>query len=694
MGTKWLTTMKPSFQTEWLALPPKETHQVLEKIALLTQDPTPDAKVKKQLPHLHGKLHRIRSGDYRIFYTFEQPYISLLALRRRDDDTYDEDFDVEFLGGFNPQYDGGTRVAQPDWHRILAPHTPEKRPLPEPISKELLMNLFVPGEYHTRLLPIQTEEDLLDCFGVPDEILLKIDEVMFERPLTQVIQQPDYLVQEVEDLQRFKEGKLLGFLLKLSPEQEKVARWSMNATGPTQITGGPGTGKSTVALYRVQSLIQNLHKMGQPTPLILFTTYTNALVKSSEQLLQQLLGDDMQYVVLQTADKIVWDILARSEQVRKNVFAQDSTLAGVLKMSMKRIQSTDTKKQMKVLERLDDDYLLEEICQVILARRITSQQDYLAADRRGRKSRLSNAQREAVWQVYEMFVRLLVKIRKETWQQGRLRAESIFASDHDFKPYDAVVVDEAQDLDPSVLRILVKMCKAPNRFFITADPNQSIYRSGFTWSDVHESLKFQGRRTTALKTNYRTTRQISDAALSYLANGAVEDESKNSTHLYHGPMPLVRKVCSEDEEVQLLSRFLQETAHECRLSLGSCAVLCPTQAVSIFMVKELDRLGVRAAFMTGQSLDLKFSGVKVMTIHSSKGLEFPIVAMAGFINTRYAKVLENARDEGREEILERYRRTLFVGMTRAMRALLVLVPVQTNSPLLQGFDETYWNLGG
>ena len=362
-------------------------------------------------------------------------------------------------------------------------------------------------------------------------------------------------------------------------------------------------------------------------------------------------------------------------------------------MAMKRIQSTDTKQQMKVLERLDDDYLLEEICQVILARRITSQQDYLAANRRGR-IRLSNAQREAVWQVHEMFVRLLVKIRKETWQQGRLRAESIFASDHDFKPYDAVVVDEAQDLDPSVLRILVKMCKAPNRFFITADPNQSIYRSGFTWSDVHESLNFQGGRTRGLKTNYRTTRQISDAAQSYLANGVVEDESRNSTHLYRGPMPLVRKVCSEDEEVQLLSRFLQETAHECRLSPGSCAVLCPNRPVSIFMVKELDRLGVRAAFMSGQSLDLKFSGVKVMTIHSSKGLEFPIVAIAGFINTRYAKVLENARDEGREEVLKRYRRTLFVGMTRAMRTLLVVIPEQSNSPLLQGFDTKYWNFGG
>src|SRR6266849_10932324 len=101
MSIQWLTTMKQSFQTDWLALPPKEAHQVLEKIALLAQDPTSDAKVKKQLPHLHGKLHRIRSGDYRIFYTFEQPYISLLALRRRDDDTYDEEHDVEFLGGLD-----------------------------------------------------------------------------------------------------------------------------------------------------------------------------------------------------------------------------------------------------------------------------------------------------------------------------------------------------------------------------------------------------------------------------------------------------------------------------------------------------------------------------------------------------------------------------------------------------------------
>ena len=77
MTTEWRITQKPDFYKALLALSPKETHQVLEKINLLAQDPTPDAKVKKQLKHIDPRLHRIRAGDYRIFYTFEEPYISL-----------------------------------------------------------------------------------------------------------------------------------------------------------------------------------------------------------------------------------------------------------------------------------------------------------------------------------------------------------------------------------------------------------------------------------------------------------------------------------------------------------------------------------------------------------------------------------------------------------------------------------------
>ena len=138
MSTEWRITQKPDFFKALLALPSKEMHQVLEKINLLVQDPTPDAKVKKQLKYMNGKLHRIRSGDYRIFYTFEQPYISILAMRRRNDDTYDEDMDVEFLGGLDPHLEKtqAGKVAQPDWEQTLAPKEPEKRQLPEPMKAQ------------------------------------------------------------------------------------------------------------------------------------------------------------------------------------------------------------------------------------------------------------------------------------------------------------------------------------------------------------------------------------------------------------------------------------------------------------------------------------------------------------------------------------------------------------------------------
>ena len=91
MGSQWYTMIKPTFQTEWLTLPEKEGHQVLEKIALLTQDPLPDGMVKQKLQDMNGKFHRIRAGNYYIFYTFEKPYINLLAIRPRNVTTYQED---------------------------------------------------------------------------------------------------------------------------------------------------------------------------------------------------------------------------------------------------------------------------------------------------------------------------------------------------------------------------------------------------------------------------------------------------------------------------------------------------------------------------------------------------------------------------------------------------------------------------
>src|SRR6266700_1317881 len=696
MATIWLTTMKPGFTNEWLALPPKEARQVLEKINLLAKDPTPDAKVKKQLKHIDPRLHRIRAGDYRIFYTFEEPYISLLGVRRRREDTYDEDVDVDFLGGLDLVLESTTKEAQPDWERLLAPKEPEKRRLPEPITEELLTNLRVPKECHARLLPIATEGDLLDCPGVPDDYKLKIDEYMFERPLVEVLQQPDYLLTDVNDLLRYKEGELLGFLLKLSPEQEKYVTWGINASGPTLLKGGPGTGKSTIALYRVRSLVQELRKKGRNDFRILFTTYTNALVKSSEQLLQQLLGDDVRYVEVQTADKIVMKLLGRVGAITK--FVDDYHLTHLVQQAVKQVSlagnAVQQQAQRQALERLSSDYIQQEISQVIVARQIYSLQVYLATPRPGRRVRLNVVQRQAVWSVYETLKQLLQQRGEETWQQARAKAESLIAGGMVGLNYDAVMIDEAQDLDPSALRLLVRMCNQPNSVFITADANQSIYGSGFNWSDVHERLKFQGR-TSILRVNYRSTREIGEAAQSYLSASMLDDEQVERSYVNSGPAPVVRMIRSGGEEVQLLSRFLPAAAREFRLSTGACAVLCPTAKAGKAIAAELTHRGIEATFMPGQELNLSRPGVKVLTLKSAKGLEFPVVALAGFSDSGwYTNVPTSVPAEEREEFLAMDRRTMFVGMTRAMRALLVFVPVQARSPLLEGFDGAYWNLGG
>jgi superfamily I DNA/RNA helicase/mRNA-degrading endonuclease RelE of RelBE toxin-antitoxin system len=686
MGIQWFTLIKPTFQTEWLTLPEKESHQVLEKIALLTQDPLPDGMVKQKTQDLNGHFHRVRAGNYYIFYTFEKPYINLLAIRHRGDTTYQDGNAAAFLEGSVLDFRAATSLVQTERRDALPAPSREKIQLPEPITPALLTSLHTPLQYRDRLLTLQTREDLLDCPGGPDEILRQIDEYMFEKPLSEIAHQPDYLLSNVGDLQRYKNGELLSFLLRLAPEQERAANWALDSTGPTQVKGKPGTGKSTVALYRVHSILKKLRAAGQSNPHILFTTYTNVLVESSRQLLGQLLGADIACVEVSTADKLVIKLLGASSRI-----AQDGTLSWFIQKAVKQVLVEEDHRQ-RFLKKLSYNYLLQEITQVIIARKITTQEQYLRVERAGRRVGLTESERKIVWHIHEIFLGFMRERRLETWEQVRLRAEELLTKDSHPVSYDAVVVDEAQDLDPSVLRILVRMCNSPNRFFITADANQAIYRPRFTWREIDDSLQFKGR-TTVLKTNYRSTRQIVEAAHSYLAAVAADIDADEWKHISNGKKPAVRLVENEADEIQQLANYLTGTARTFHLGLRACAVFCPTNRRGQVIAQQLSKLGVLATFMARQEVNLSLPGVKVLTLFAAKGLEFPIVALAGFRESRFTQLFNDMSDEEREEALLLNRRVLFVGMTRAMHTLLLLVPRETQSPLLTGFDTAFWDVG-
>ena len=171
----------------------------------------------------------------------------------------------------------------------------------------------------------------------------------------------------------------------------------------------------------------------------------NALMHSSEQLLRQLLGEDVRYVEVQTADKKMSDILKRSGAPKKT--PNDGTIIyKIFHTALKQTRFEGNILQQQALERLGEDYLLEEINELIVARQVEACKIICNARRTGRKVRLSDMQRRGIWQVYETFKRHLQSKGVETWEQARSRAETLVAKDYEYQRYDAVVIDEAQNL--------------------------------------------------------------------------------------------------------------------------------------------------------------------------------------------------------------------------------------------------------
>ncbi|WP_442580321.1 UvrD-helicase domain-containing protein [Mesorhizobium sp. ASY16-5R] len=681
-----LITQKPTFLSELLALPAKESHQVQEKLAALTKDPRPDGKVRKQLKGWSPTLYRLRSGNYRIFYTFDDRYISLLALRRRSEDTYDEEIEAEDLGGFDP---GDPRpVPQVNWEDMLAANQPKATPLPRPIDKTLLERLRVPVQLSGPLLEVTSREALLGCSSVPDDYLLQIDEVLFERPLEEVLEQPDLISGSVDDLFRFKEGDLVGFLLKLSPEQQQLISLNLGHAGPVLVKGGPGSGKSTVALYRSAKHVARL----PPGSRVLFTTYTNALVAVSRGLLKTLLGSRADAVEVMTADAIVGGVLAKARIVFRPA-SQEQLLTAVRQAREAGMFGSNAFERLRSKERighLTDDYLIDEITAVIEARGLSSLESYLRFPRTGREEPLDPEQRWSIWQIKSAFESRLKEHGVQTWSQARSTAAQKVGSAPPARIYDAIVIDEAQDLEPTVLLVLRSLLKEGGEIFVTADANQSIYGSSFRWSDAHQDLHVEGK-IGLLTANFRSTREISLAAASYLKNAAIDQDAVDQTFVHEGPLPALRRVRTPKQEIELLVRFVDGASRQLRLAKGSSAILCPSAREGERIADELSAHGLHATFMLSKDLDVEAPGVKVLPLRSAKGLEFPIVALAGFWPP-YPSMPANAGKREREERLLLERRALFVGMTRAMRALLVIVPDTLSSTLFAGFDGTLWNM--
>lgn len=702
-STRELNT-KQTFWNELLALPRHVLPAVTEKVTRLLADPLPDGDLKKKLKGQEG-VYRLKVGDYRILYTFGDTWIRLLCIRPRRD-VYENLEQVTWEGpeALPPQDapdsvggDGETRgvavPAAPDYVDEAAADAGAAvtGTLPQPITSDWLTSLNIPAEYHQELAVCTDEARLLDA-PVPMWVLDRVLDNIWERPLAEVIQQPDYVVNSPEDLERFAEGDLLGFLLKLDDEQAELASWRLN--GPAIIKGGPGTGKSTVALYRVKSLLDRAEAAGQPAPRILVTTYTNALTRFSEQLLKQLLGHRAHLVTVATADHLARTIVERVEKVPDPIDPQSLTaIVEDVRARFVPPGRNDFEREMrrKALGGLRVDFLLAEFEWIIEGRSLTTLDQYLAADRSGRGIPLNAGMREAVWHLYQNVRDEIERKGLTTYWRVRNRALDLVRSDMYRDRFDAVIIDEAQDLTPAALALLVEVCRDHAGLYLTADASQSLYSRGFTWARVHEQLQLRGR-TALLRRNYRTSRAIAEAASAFLREtGAGDPECLGQDYVHDGPRPVLYECRSAQQQWQATADFIRDMARRFRLPTHAAAVLVPSKAAGEQAAVELTRLGLPARFMKGTELDLSADVVKVLTLHSAKGLEFPIVVIHGLREGTLPRIPRDMPADEAEEETQAYRRLLFVGITRAMRALMVAYPWSKPSPFVAEFAPALWS---
>jgi superfamily I DNA/RNA helicase/mRNA-degrading endonuclease RelE of RelBE toxin-antitoxin system len=680
----------PTFYNESLSLPKQISKLVGQKLKVLADDPVSAHGDAKKLKG-YSNVYRARVGEYRVFYSIGQGWVKLLSVRKRDERTYADDLPEVELPATAPDTDALAPQQVTDKRAayvVSPPPTPELPTpslLPTQLTSELLGQWQIPSEYWQAAVAARTEDELLEL-AIPERYLSRILDNLFPRALETIAAQPEYVLAAPEDVERFAEEDLGAFLLRLTPEQQALV--AQDRVGPTLVKGGPGTGKSTLAIYRVQRLLD------QGVTSILFTTYTNALVSYSEQLLTYLLSRTPANagVKVSTVDSLAVHYYARG--FGWPAFATEGQALECLDQALQSAEIPaanvfDRQVRRQSLERLGREYLLQEFLQVIEAWNIDQLGAYLAAPRRGRRTPLRAAVREAIWAVYLVW-RELMRAKGVVLNEQIRRGALEVALALDAKPYQALIIDEAQDLSPAALRFLLALVESPERVYLTADAAQSLYQRGFSWKQVHADLNVAGR-TLLLTRNYRNTAQIMRACAAILADDDADPESvQQEPSAHQGDAPTIALIDSPANQAMTVRDFFVAAARQYRLPTHSGAVLCTSHQAGKAIAQRLSELGLPAVFQTGKAIDITAREVKVLTLHSAKGLEFPFVAVVGLDEGRLPRLNDDLPPDEAEAELAEQRRLFYVGCSRAMRALLVCGARDTPSSFLANLVAPLW----
>ncbi|MFR9724651.1 UvrD-helicase domain-containing protein [Streptomyces sp. MS19] len=550
--------------------------------------------------------------------------------------------------------------------------------------------------------PRHTGEVLLRlCDGVPyeqvrEEVTEPVAVAGEDRPDTEdwqaaVARSQTVVITHDEALQSvLEEGDFGRWKVFLHPTQEKLVHRTYS--GPARVSGGPGTGKTIVALHRVRHLVDRLPP-GHSRP-VLLTTFTRNLAADLRARLISLGGPEL---------------LARVDVVHVDQLAQRVVSESAPGGTRRRIDDTQALREWRELlveageSRWDAAFLSDEWNQVILGQAVATRSDYFRVRRAGRGRSVSRADRAEIWQLAEKFVHRLEIKGLETHRQvaeraaqleigrearieeRRRRREERGGLDNIHAEagsgarlrhrYRHVVVDEAQDLAAAHWKMLRAMVPhAPDDIFLVGDTHQRIYDNQVTLGSLGVNIRGRSARLTL---SYRTTRQILGSALGLLEGTGYDDldggdeELAGYRSVLNGPRPTLLGAAGWDEEVDVVIAQLDAWDDVAREAVAICV---PTNEMADDVVFRLGRRGIAATKITSDGTRRE-EGVHVGTMYRFKGLEYRRMIIAGvsegLVPRASVDAWERTDPARHRRELQRARSLLFVAATRARDGLVI-----------------------
>ena len=469
----------------------------------------------------------------------------------------------------------------------------------------------------------------------------------------------------------------------LTKEQQECVNYD---AGDLLIRGVPGAGKSVVLLKRALKIYKKIKEENSQKKLAIFT-YTNVLIRYTDEILSQKIDTDK--IMINTIDSHCLSIFMKMGGIKRGI-PKISEKKELIKEVL-QIHQISSKLKHRFYS-LNVEFWNDEF-KWIKERNICTKEEYVNSDRSGRGStiRMSVKDKEIAFGLFELYNQ---KMKEKNYMDFEDVICYILNNKNRMKEdmkIEYVLVDEAQDLSFAKLSVIKLLTK--ESLTIAADTAQKIYDTSFTWKEL--GINVVGRASKQLKHTFRSTKQIILLASSLLEHNQLEASKEYITPAIpeaEGPIPKVFQCANELVKKQYFHSLIKNLIKQQPDAVIGILTRDGYKSQNTIQ-RWLSEIGIPVEIVAkGREWSLLSRGVKMTTLHSAKGLEFDVVIIPFLEESFIPGIALNTPNEKQEQqILEKERSVLYVGMTRARNELFMMYAGE-KSRFIDEFKQEYFEM--